>query len=129
EKDKLIFSTAMHHSIKVTRDKVTHQLAATLDVLQGEPKELPLTIAGEGEIKQVTGDALQDWSIRQEPNGTRTLILRPKKGDKPLTQLTVVILAERELKGWKNPLPSIALTPPVPALFSGFVKVETTPDF
>ena len=129
DKDKLIFSTTLQHSIKATRDKLTHNIAVTLDILQGDPKELPLTISGEGEIKQVTGEALQDWSIRQEANNMRTLILRPKKGDKPLTQLAVTVVAERELKGWKNPLAIFSLTPPQPALFNGFVKVESTPDF
>ncbi len=124
DKDRLLFSTALQHSIKATRDKITHQIAVTIDILQGEPKELPLTISGDGEIRQVTGEGLQDWSIRQEPGGARILILRPKKGDKPLTQLTATILAERELKGAKNPLPAFALTPPQAALFSGFVKVE-----
>ena len=120
DKDKLIFATSLQHSIKATRDKLTHLLNVTLDILQGDPKELPLTISGEGEIKQVAGEGLQDWSIRQEANGTRTLILRPKKGDKPITQVVVAIVAERELKGWKNPLPTLALTPQQPALFSGF---------
>ncbi len=129
DKDKLIFSTALQQSIKVTRDKLTYQINATLDILQGEPKELPLTISGEGEIRQVAGEALQDWSVRQEADGTRTLILRPKKGEKTLTQLVVTIGAERDLKGWKNPLATFALTPPQPVLFSGFVKVETTPEY
>ena len=69
DRDKLLFSTALQHSIKVTHDKLVHQLTLTLDILQGDPKELPLTISGEGEIKQVTGEALQDWSIRQEAGG------------------------------------------------------------
>ncbi|MEA3213296.1 MAG: hypothetical protein QOE70_6353 [Chthoniobacter sp.] len=126
DKEKLIFATTLQHSLKATREKLTHQITATIDILQGEPKELPLTISGEGEIKQVTGEALQDWSIRQEPAGARTLILRPKKG--PLTQLTVVIVAERELKSWKNPVTLLTLTPPQPVLFSGFVKIESTPE-
>ncbi|MES2572192.1 MAG: hypothetical protein V4710_19325, partial [Verrucomicrobiota bacterium] len=121
-------SAALQHSIKVTREKITHHLAATFDILQGEARELPLGIVGEGEIRQVTGEALQDWSLRQEPGGARTLLLRPKKGEKPLTQLTVAIVAERELKSWKNPVATFALVPPQPALLSGFVKVESTPD-
>jgi len=128
DKDKLIFATALQQSIKATRDKLTSQLTVTLDILQGEPKELPLTISGEGDIKQVTGEALQDWSIRQEPGGGRTLILRPRKGDRPLTQLAVTIIAERDLKTWKTPLIPFALTPPQPVLFSGFVKVESIPE-
>jgi hypothetical protein len=128
DKDKLIFATAVQHSIKVTRDKLTHRLAVTLDILQGDPKELPLTILGEGEIRQVTGDGLQDWSIRRDADGARTLILRPEKGEEPLTQLTVVVTAERELKDGKAPRAIFSLTPPQPALFSGFVRVESAPD-
>ena len=56
---KLIFSTAVRHGIAIARDKITHNLAVTLDVLQGNPKEIVLTIGGEGEIKQFTGEALQ----------------------------------------------------------------------
>ena len=143
DKDKLIFATAVQHSIKVTRDRLTHRLALTFDILQGEPKELPLTIGGEGEIKQVSGEGLQDWSIRREASGARTLILRPKKGGEPvpadaatkpagrprITQLSVVVTAERDMKAWKNPLAIFSLTPPQPALFNGFVRVESTPEF
>ena len=128
DKDKLIFSTSLQHWIKANHDKLRQHIEATFSILQGDAKELPLTISGEGDIKQITGDTLQDWSIRQEADGTRTLLLRPKKGDKPLAQLAVAIVVERELKGWKNPLPTFAITPPQPVLFSGFVKVETSAD-
>ena len=128
DQDKAIFATAIEHSIKITPEKLTDSIVATLDVLQGEPKELPLTITGEGEIRQVTGDALLDWGVRRETNGTRTLVLRPRKTDKPLTRLTVNVVAERELKGWSNPLTPLTLTPAQPALFSGYLKVESTPE-
>src|SRR4051812_34975668 len=48
DREKLIFSTALQQSISVARDKITTQLALTFDILQGEPKELALTISGEG---------------------------------------------------------------------------------
>ena len=128
DQEKAIFSTALQHSIKITRDKLTNSIAATFDILAGEPKELALTITGEGEIRQVTGAALEDWSIRLETNGVRTLVLRPRKADKPITQLAVTITAEREFKDWPNPLTPLTLTPAQPALFSGYIKVESTPD-
>jgi hypothetical protein len=128
DRGKLIFATTLQHSIRTTPDKVFHRLAVTLDVLQGEPKELPLTLNGPGEIRQVTGEALQDWSIRQEANGTRTLVLRPRKGDKPLTQLAVVIAAESAFKNGDDPQPTLSIEPPQPALFNGFVKVESVPE-
>ncbi len=129
EKDKLIFATSFQHWIKAHRDLLRQHIEATFDVLQGDPKELPLTIAGEGEIKQITGDALLDWSLRQEPGGGRTLLLRTKKGEQPLTKFSVAIIVERELKTWKNPLTTFALTPPQPALTSGFVRLESVPEF
>jgi hypothetical protein len=128
DKDKLLFSTTLQHVWQITRDKHTHTITATLDVLQGEPKEFPLTITGPGEIKKVTGENLQDWSIRQETSGARTLVLRPRKTDKPLTQLAVVIVAERELRTWANPVEPIALAPPQPALLNGYLKVEVAPE-
>src|ERR1035441_3831174 len=128
DQEKAIFSTALLHSIKISRDKLTDSIAATFDILAGEPKELSLTITGEGEIRQVTGAALEDWSIRLEPSGVRTLVLRPRKADKPLTQLAVTITAEREVKDWPNPITPLTLTPAQPALFSGYIKVESTPD-
>ncbi len=128
DKDKLLFATALQHSLQITREKHTHTINATFDILQGEPKELPLTLTGDGDIKKVTGENLLDWSVRQETNGTRALILRPRKTDKPLTQLAVSIVAERELRTWSNPVQPLALVPAQPALFSGYLKVEIAPE-
>src|SRR5262245_5273335 len=61
DRDKLIYATTLQQSIKVGRDQLTNIITATLDVLQGDPKEMTLTITGEGEIRRVTGAALQDW--------------------------------------------------------------------
>src|ERR1017187_7197868 len=128
DQEKAIFSTTLQHSIKITRDELTDSIAATFDILAGEPKELALTITGEGEIHQVTGAALEDWSIRLETNGVRTLVLRPRKADKPITQLAVTITAEREFKDWPNPVTPITLTPAQPALFSGYRSEDHTSD-
>ena len=92
DRERVIFSTELQESIKVTRDKLTSQIAVELDILQGKPKELALTISEDSEIKQVTGPYLQDWSIREEADGERTLILRPKKSDQPITKLSVTIV-------------------------------------
>ncbi len=129
ERDKLIFATSFRHWIKANREALRHHIEATFDILQGEAKELSLTIGGEGDIKQITGDALLDWSIRQDPGGGRTLLLRTKKGDKPLTQFSIVVIVERDLKTWKNPLPAFTLTPPQSELTSGFVRLESVPEF
>src|SRR4051812_32570940 len=59
-KEAVIFSLGVEQRVKVARSKVMQHLQAKLDVLQGVPKEMELTVTGEGEIKQVTGELLQD---------------------------------------------------------------------
>lgn len=128
DKDRLLYATALQHTLQISREKHTHTIQAAFDILQGEPKELALTITGEGEIRKVTGGSLQDWSVRQETNGTRSLVLRPRKTEKPPEQFTVTIVAERELRAWANPVRPLALAPPHPALFQGYLKIETAPE-
>ena len=76
DREKLIYTTALDHGVRITREKQLHTVTATFDVLQGEAKEIVLGISGQGEIKSVTGEMLQDWSVRNETNGTRALVIR-----------------------------------------------------
>jgi hypothetical protein len=128
EKEKLLFATTLQHTLFIARDKHTSTIQATFDILQGEAKEVPLVISGPGEIKQVTGEHLLDWSVRQEANGARVLVLRPRKTDKALTQLVVTITAERTTQVLGTGLPILTLMPPQAALVNGYLKVETAPE-
>src|SRR6478736_527499 len=60
---KAIFATTVEDLIRVTSDKISQEMQLTLDILDGNPKELPLTILGNGEIRNVQGENLQDWSL------------------------------------------------------------------
>src|SRR4051812_31389247 len=71
EREKLIYTTSLEQVVRITRDRQNHTVKASFDVLQGEAKEIALTIAGEGEIKSVTGELLRDWSVRTETNAVR----------------------------------------------------------
>lgn len=126
--EKLLFATALNHAIKVTQEKVTHSFNLKLEVLQGAPKELPFTIIGDGEIRTVTGDALLDWSVRQETNGMRTLILRPRASDLPMTQLAFAIGAEQIRRTDAGSVAPITLVPPQASLFNGYVRAESSLD-
>ncbi len=126
--EKLMYATTLQHSIQVSRDKLTHAITATIDIVQGEPKELPLILTGDGVIRQVTGGGLQDWSVRQETNGVRVLVLRPFKKEVPLTQLVVEITAEQEAKVAVMPVLPLSLAPSQPALFNGYVKIQAAAD-
>jgi len=126
---KVIYSTAIQQHLKVSREMIRNHLAVTFNLLQGTPKEFTLTLGGDGEIKEVTGDALQDWGIRRDVGGVRTLVLHPKKSDKPLAQFSVVIVAEHELKPGTTDAAAFTIAPPQPELFNGFVRLESTPEF
>ena len=128
EREPLIHTLAVEHSVQVTAERIVHAIHATLDILHGDPREISLTIAGPGEITAVTGEGLRDWSIRREEGEVRTLVLRPRPSDKPPTRLVIDIRAHRELKAWGKAEPLLALAPAQPALGSGYVKVESTSD-
>jgi hypothetical protein len=122
---KTLFSTAVEHTLSITRDKHTHTIHATFEILQGEPKELVVPVSGEADVKRVTGGELLDWSVRQETNGVRSLVLRPRGKEKTLS---VQIVAERELRSWANPIQTFAIGAAQPALFHGYLKVDVAPE-
>jgi hypothetical protein len=126
DRDKVIFSTTLQHRVEVGRLGVTNRISANLDILQGDPKELVLGVSGEGEILSVTGPDLQDWSLRRGADGARSLVLRPKRGDKPATRLVVDLVAVRELKAYPDPLPGFTLSSPQ-SLLSGSVRIDVGP--
>jgi hypothetical protein len=126
--EKPAFFTTVEQSVKATRDKITDRLGVTIDIREGEPRELSLNISGEGKIKEVTGEALGSWSVLQSADGARQLVLRPKKGDAPLTKLRVDVQAEQPLKISDEALKILTLTPPRSDLFHGFVRVVSIPE-
>ena len=144
DQEKVLYATAVQHSIKVTADQLEHSIALTLDILQGQPTELTFAIQGAGEIRQVTGPSLQDWSVRQETNGQRVLVLRPRKVEPASAQWLVNILAVQPLNlgasksadgdndkhAGERPAALVPLTlvPAQPALLSGYLRIEAAPE-
>jgi hypothetical protein len=122
---KAIFATTVEDLIRVTSDKISQEMQLTLDILDGNPKELPLTILGNGEIRNVQGENLQDWSLRKEPSGGRTLVLRPRLTEKALTQLKIAILAETVVTSDGKEASPLSLAPVQPG--SSAVSYEFTP--
>src|SRR5512133_2746053 len=124
---KLISSATLMETIRLSRDKAEQSVQVTFDILSGKPEELLLTIQGDGAIRDVAGEALRDWSVRESTNGVRTLVLRPREPQK-LSSLTAVVKAETEIRNLDRPLQALSFAPPTPALLSGHIKVEATPE-
>lgn len=119
----LIYATTLHHRIKAGAQKLDHSFTVKFEILQGEPKELVLDLAGSGDIQKVTGEGLQDWSIRQKNDANRHLVLRFKT-DPALTTATVQVEAEQPLEPAFGEVRPLTLTPPHPALAHGYVAVH-----
>lgn len=123
EQAKVIFASTVQHSMNVSFEKITHVIRVQIEVMQGEPKEIPLVVSGAGEVKQVTGDGLLDWSVRQQ-GSNRFLVLRPKKSDRALTNLAVMVAAETELDELPKSITPLTLASSQPALSHGYVRVD-----
>lgn len=124
----LVFATTIHDRTTLTRDKATQQIQLKLDILSGSPTELPLMMRGQPEIRSVTGEHLQDWSIRRETNGTQTLVLRVKKTEQQPAVYTVQVVAETAIDSSGTDLKLLTLSPPQPALAQGFIRLESSPE-
>ncbi|MBI1842386.1 MAG: hypothetical protein HYR88_16235, partial [Verrucomicrobia bacterium] len=122
----LLYSTAIEQWIRVSPDRATQSLRASMEILQGDARELTLTLSGDGDVTSVTGDALQDWGVRVETNGVRTLVLRPRKSTKPLTRLEVMINAAQEWKSAPAQIRPLTLSPPSASLLQGYARIDAS---
>ncbi|HRY50144.1 MAG TPA: hypothetical protein P5186_19000 [Candidatus Paceibacterota bacterium] len=125
--EKVLMTASVRHSIRPTAEKLQHAFALQLDFLQGKPEEVILTLSGKGEVRQVKGEGLRDWSIRKSPHGTRYLVLRFPPSSEPLTRFSGEITGETEMDDLPTRVTPLAVTPDQPAWFQGFVLVESNP--
>jgi hypothetical protein len=119
-----IFSSAIQQTIHASLEKLVHTARLSLEVIQGQPKEFAFSLTGEGRVLNVTGDQLQDWSLREQPGGGRQLVLRPKKSDTPVTNFVFTVTGETELKNLPATLTPLAFASTLPALTHGYVVLD-----
>lgn len=119
-----IFASTIEQAVRVGLEKLSHTARLSLEVLQGQPKEFAFTLTGEGRVLNVTGDQLQDWSLRELAGGGRQLVLRPKPAEGAASNLTFTVTAETELKTLPATLTPLAFAAAMPTLAHGFVTFE-----
>lgn len=79
--EKLFYKIALNESFFIREREAVVNARATVDILQGEMDKVTLEVFGigngQGEIFNVSGEKVKDWSIRRE--GSRTFLeIRPK---------------------------------------------------
>ncbi|MCL4178805.1 MAG: hypothetical protein KJ072_13825 [Verrucomicrobia bacterium] len=122
--DRVIVATSVRQAIQVSRDQVRQQIALRLDALQGQLKETALALTGEGVIREVTGAGLRAWSLRQETDGARSLVLRFEDGPEPRRSFSGMVRIETPVPALPSRVVPLTLTPEPAALFHGYVRVD-----
>ena len=76
----LFFSATVEQTVRLGLTEITGEARVKLHVIQGKPEMLTLGLSGDGEIVDVSGKGLLDWSVRQATGpgaGKRLLELHP----------------------------------------------------
>ncbi|MCP5545396.1 MAG: hypothetical protein H7A49_15990 [Akkermansiaceae bacterium] len=95
----LFFSARAEVKGRVSLDEVTSAQTISFQVHQGKAETLTLGLSGPGEITDVTGDGLRDWSVRVAAGGERFLDIRPAEIEGKLPEnLTVDVRTRLAVK-------------------------------
>lgn len=127
-KESPIYGTALEHAIRVQRDRLSHTFAVRAEAIRGAIRELVLVMSGAGEVREVLGEGLESWSVRQATNGTRSLVIRLNAGQEPRKTFLAQIRAETSLADFPAKVFPLVLTPEQTALGHGYVLIETPLD-
>ncbi|MBI2926336.1 MAG: hypothetical protein HYY24_11620 [Verrucomicrobia bacterium] len=127
-KDPVIYATRVHHGIQATHDRLRHTVSLEAEALRGGLREIVLKLSGQGEVRQVTGKGLENWSVQQDAQGGRSLVLRLQKADKPVTKFSAQLTAETLFEDLPKGLAPLSFTPEQTALGHGFVRVASVAD-
>ncbi|MCB1126292.1 MAG: hypothetical protein KDM81_07340, partial [Verrucomicrobiae bacterium] len=126
EKEKLIYATRVEHTLSAQREQLDHLFALTIEVIQGRPEEYVLSLVGQGTVTGVEAEGLANWSVREDTDGTRALVLRLVESKEPVKPFAARVKAVTEYAGKQLPrgLVPLTLRPADPSLFNGAVRID-----
>jgi hypothetical protein len=112
----VFFSAAAEVNAQVGLESITSEQKISFRIHQGKPESLALALGGAGEVTEVTGTGLRDWSVRVGEKGVRFLDIRPTavEGNFP-TEFQVLIKTRSKVEKESG-----GLVLPGPAGNSGF---------
>ena len=112
----VFFSATAEVNAVAGLDAVTSEQKITYRIHQGKPATLTLGLSGAGEVTEVSGPALRDWSVRVAENGARFLDVRPAETEGKFPP-ELRVLVKTRVKVAKD---GAALVLPVPGSATGF---------
>ncbi len=125
--EKAIYGATVEHAIEVLRERVEHTFRVKLEAIQGGLREVSLVLAGDGEIRTVTGEGLEDWGIRQRGE-SRALVLHLKPAESPLKTFAFEARAVTEFTELPAKVTPLSLATEPAALVNGYVRVTFPPE-
>ena len=128
----LFFTARAEHAVRVGPEAVTGEVKLVLRIVQGRAEVLTLGLTGEGEVTEVTGAGLRDWSVRQgvgEAAGKRFLDLRmaPAGGQEGPRAFELVVRTRRLAPAAPGRVALLLLTPGEAVGFESRVSVAGDP--
>ena len=128
-KEATLWSATFQHRVTVQRPYLKHFVVVKVEAIRGGLREVVLPVSGTGEIGSVSGEGLEDWSLRKDSTGSRFLILRVKAGEKPVTSITATVMGETRMEGLGSVVKAMTFGAEQAALGSGSLVLETPAEF
>lgn len=91
------FSAAVDLQARRFFDRIETVSTIRYDLHQGKADRMSLSLMGQGEITEVSGGDVMDWSVRQDASGQRFLDMRVKADDAARKQWTVTVRTRHAL--------------------------------
>jgi len=125
QEPKLIYSLQSDARIQVDPTNLTQNCELRARIFQGKMKELVLALRGEGEVTQLTGPLLKDWSVRFGAKEQRFLVIRPQDPatNTVLTNFAVTVSTRQAYDKLPRTLSPLSFTPENAAFFDGSIEV------
>ncbi len=123
---KLIYSLNEKANIQVSQKAVAQISEFNARIHQGKMKELVLAMRGEGEVTEVTGPNLKDWSVRRGMQGGRFLVMRPQEPATNVVQTNFIVTVKSKQTYDTLPrlLAPLSYFPENAVLYDGIVEVN-----
>ena len=127
QEPKLIYSLQSQAQVHLEPKAITQTCELKAHIFQGKLQELILALRGDGEITQVTGENLKDWSLRVGAPGKRFLVIRPQDlgTNAPLlTNFTAVVSAKLPVEQLPLAFSPLSFTPEDALLYNGSIELK-----
>jgi hypothetical protein len=121
-----VYGANFAQHLEVGPEEIRQRVQVQVEALQGELRELVFALAGTGEVREVTGEGLADWAVRQTPTG-RQLVLRLRRGETPLQKFTGTWTAVTKVPDLPATVQPLTFATEPALLAGGFVRVDAPP--